>query len=105
MQTDVSLTSSHRKIIIECKYSPEAVKMHYDLDFDDEQVRAAPPDEDIEPGALPGGTGRLANFDDVRADADAERCLEREFCRRDAALLEPGRMIRPLTLLHSWHTS
>jgi 5-methylcytosine-specific restriction enzyme subunit McrC len=37
MQTDVNLTSSHPKIIIECKYSPEAVKMHYDA----EKLRAA----------------------------------------------------------------
>jgi len=30
MQTDISLTSDSRKIIIDCKFTPEATKQHYD---------------------------------------------------------------------------
>ena len=30
MQTDISLTSDARKIIIDCKYTPEATKQHYE---------------------------------------------------------------------------
>ena len=30
MQTDISLTSDKRKIIIDCKFTPEATKQHYD---------------------------------------------------------------------------
>lgn len=30
MQTDISLTSTGRKIIIDCKYTPEATQQHYD---------------------------------------------------------------------------
>lgn len=32
MQTDVSLTSDHRKIIIDCKFTPEATQHHYDAE-------------------------------------------------------------------------
>jgi 5-methylcytosine-specific restriction enzyme subunit McrC len=32
MQTDVSLSSAHGKMIIECKYTPEATKRHYDAE-------------------------------------------------------------------------
>lgn len=32
MQTDISLTSAERKIIIDCKYTPEATKRHYEAD-------------------------------------------------------------------------
>jgi 5-methylcytosine-specific restriction enzyme subunit McrC len=32
MQTDISLTSNTRKIIIECKYTPKAVKPHFGAD-------------------------------------------------------------------------
>ena len=31
-RTDVSLTSSARKLIIECKFTPEATKRHYEAD-------------------------------------------------------------------------
>lgn len=37
MQTDVSLVSAGRKIILECKYTPEATKRHYDA----EKLRSA----------------------------------------------------------------
>jgi 5-methylcytosine-specific restriction enzyme subunit McrC len=37
MQTDISLTSSRRKIIIDCKYTPEAIKPH----FGAEKLRAS----------------------------------------------------------------
>ena len=32
MQTDVSLTSKSRKIIIDCKYTPEATQCHYEAE-------------------------------------------------------------------------
>jgi 5-methylcytosine-specific restriction enzyme subunit McrC len=32
MQTDISLTSQTRKIIIDCKYTPEATKAHYEAE-------------------------------------------------------------------------
>jgi 5-methylcytosine-specific restriction enzyme subunit McrC len=32
MQTDISLTSEFRKIIIDCKFTPEATQQHYEAE-------------------------------------------------------------------------